>query len=38
MFANKAASIFVRNIPENQYIINRYAYMEETVKNMSPIK
>jgi hypothetical protein len=33
IYADKVASIFVRNTPENQYIINRYANVEKTVKN-----
>jgi hypothetical protein len=34
IYADKVASIFVRNTPENQYIINKYAYVEEMVKNI----
>ena len=33
IYADNVASIFVRNTPENQYIINRYANVEKTVKN-----
>jgi len=33
IYADKVASIFVRNTPENQYIINKYAYVEKTAKN-----
>ena len=33
IYIDKVASIFVRNTPDNQYIINKYAYVEETAKN-----
>jgi len=33
IYADNVASIFVRNTLENQYIINRYANVEKTVKN-----
>jgi len=35
IYADKVASIFVRNTPENQYIINKYANVEETAKKLS---